>query len=146
MMINKKTSISDCQIIDLNTIDSNGHGFLSTIYGQIDIPFKIERVFFIYGVPQSSLRGGHAHLELFQLVVPTSGAFEIILYDGDSRKRVKLSKPNQALLIPPMIWNDMENFSSGSCCLVLASLPYDERDYIRDKVEFNRLKAQSDLS
>ena len=145
-MIKKKTSISDCQIIDLDTIDSNGHGFLSTIYGQIDIPFKIKRVFFIYGVPQSSVRGGHAHLELFQLVVPTSGAFEIILYDGVSRRRIKLSKPNQALLIPPMIWNAMENFSSGSCCLVLASLPYDERDYIRDKVEFNRLKAQSDLS
>ena len=140
-MLREKTSILDCQIIDLNTIDSNGHGSLTTIYSQIDIEFSIERVYYIYNVPNSSKRGGHAHFKLNQLLIATSGSFEIILDDGRRKKRVKLSKPNEAILIPSMIWRDMENFTKDSCCLVLASLPYDETDYIRDKDEFNRLKA-----
>ena len=145
-MLIEKTSILDCKTIYLNTIDSNGHGLLTTIYSQIDIKFSIERVYYIYNVPNNSTRGGHAHFKLNQLLIATSGSFDIILNDGKTKKRVKLSKPNEAILIPPMIWRDMENFTKHSCCLVLASLPYDETDYIRDKDEFYRLKAQSGLS
>ena len=145
-MLKEKTSILDCKIINLNTIDSNGHGFLTTIYSQIDINFSIERVYYIYNVPKSSTRGGHAHFKLNQLLIATSGSFDIILDDSKRKKRIKLSKPNEAILIPSMIWRDMENFTKNSCCLVLASLPYDEMDYIRSKDEFNRLKTQSFLS
>ena len=96
------------------------------------IPFEIKRVYYLYDVPTDAYRGGHAHKEQKEFLIALSGSFDVLLDDGSSKKRVMLSKPNQGLLIPAGIWRELENFSSGSVCLVLASDIFDEADYIRD--------------
>lgn len=100
------------------------------------IPFEIKRVYYLYDVPTDSYRGGHAHIEQYEFLIALSGSFEVILDDGNEKQRIMLNKPNKGLLIPTMIWRELENFSSGSVCLVLASDTFDEADYIRDYDEF----------
>ena len=100
------------------------------------VPFSIKRVYYLYDVPTNSSRGGHAHRQQQSLIIALSGSFEVIIDDGKSKKRVMLNKPNEGLYIPTHIWREIDNFSSGSVCLVLASTIYDENEYIRDYKDF----------
>ena len=111
-------------------------GNLSVIENDV-VPFSIKRVYYLYDVPSGSYRGGHAHKELKQLLIAISGSFNVVLKDQDGRKRtITLNKPNKGLLIPNMVWRELEDFSSGAICLVIASQPYDEDDYIYDLDDF----------
>lgn len=100
------------------------------------IPFGINRVYYLYDVPSGSERGGHAHKKLKQFLIALSGSFDVVLNDGKESKTITLNMPNEGLLINPGIWRELNNFSSGSVCLVIASEVYDEEDYIRDFEEF----------
>jgi dTDP-4-dehydrorhamnose 3,5-epimerase-like enzyme len=110
-------------------------GNLSVIEGNI-IPFEIKRVYYLYDIPTASMRGGHAHKNLQQLLVALSGSFDVVLKDGISETVITLNKPNFGLLIPRGIWRELQNFSSCSVCLVLASAVFEEEDYIRNFDEF----------
>lgn len=129
------TSINACKVINLPKI-SERKGAITPIYAGEHVPFEIQRVYYLYDVPGGESRGGHAHKELQQLIVSVMGAFDVILDDGTERRRVHLDRAYYGLYIPQMIWRELENFSSGGICLVLASAPYDEHDYIRDYLEF----------
>jgi len=123
-------------IIDIQKIiDNKGRGSLSVIENDC-IPFDIKRVYYLYDVPSDAYRGGHAHKEQLALLIALSGSFEVVLDDGTQKKKVMLNKPNKGLLIPTGIWRELENFSSGAVCLVLASDVFKEDDYIRDYKEF----------
>ena len=100
------------------------------------IPFEIRRVYYLFDVPSSAKRGGHAHKEVRELLIPVSGSFDVILDDGATREIISLNKPDKGLLIPINTWRELENFSAGSVCLVLASDIFTEEDYIRDYNEF----------
>ena len=100
------------------------------------IPFDIKRVYYLYDIPSDSFRGGHAHKEQYELLIAVSGSFEVVLDDGIQKQTITLNKPNMGLLIPTMIWRELQNFSSGSVCLVMASDVFDETDYIRDYQTF----------
>jgi dTDP-4-dehydrorhamnose 3,5-epimerase-like enzyme len=114
-------------------------GNLSFIEGGRHVPFEIRRVYYLYDVPGGEARGGHSHLELSQLLIAASGSFTVVLDDGHVRQKITLNRPDRGLHITPGIWRELEDFSSGAVCLVLASHPYDEADYIRDYDNF--LKA-----
>jgi hypothetical protein len=129
------TSLDNCRIIDLPKI-TNRLGNITPVEGGKDIPFEIARVYYLYDVPGGSTRGGHAHKNLEQVLVSAMGAFDVILDDGHNRKTVHLDRAYYGLYIPRMIWRELENFSSGGICLVMASLPYDESDYYRDYEDF----------
>jgi dTDP-4-dehydrorhamnose 3,5-epimerase-like enzyme len=128
-------SIHNCKIIELPKI-SNAQGNLTFIEGNNHIPFDIRRVYYLYDVPGGSTRGGHAHKELHQLIVAMSGSFDIVIDDGKEKQRFHLNRSYQGLYICPMIWRELDNFSSGSVCMVLASNLYDEDDYYRDYDNF----------
>ena len=130
----------DVQIIDIPKI-TDPRGNLAVIEKDT-IPFDMHRVYYLYDVPSSSHRGGHAHKELHQLLVALSGSFDVVLNDGKEKKVITLNKPDKGLLIPTMIWRELENFSSGAVCMVVASHEFDEDDYIRDYDQFVAL-AQS---
>lgn len=100
------------------------------------IPFEIKRVYYLYDIPSSSKRGGHSHKKLQQILIAISGSFDVILKDGEIEKKVVLNKPDKGLLIKNNTWRELENFSSGAVCLVLASEVFEESDYIRDYEEF----------
>ncbi len=100
------------------------------------IPFEIKRVYYLFDVPSSAHRGGHAHKEQLEFLIPLSGSFDVILKDGNQTQKVTLNKPDKGLLINKNIWRELENFSSGSVCLVIASDVFNEQDYIRDYKEF----------
>ena len=138
-----RTTIHDCKIIDLPKI-SERRGAITPIYSEEHVPFRIRRVYYLYDVPGGESRGGHAHKNLQQLVVSVMGAFDVVLNDGRERKKVHLDRGYYGLCIPNMIWRELENFSSGGICLVLASELYDESDYIRDYQKF--LKTKSTIS
>ena len=104
------------------------------------IPFEIQRTFWTYDVPGEGIRGGHAYYEQKEIIIALSGSFEVVLKDGISQKVITLNKPNFGLLIPTGIWRELQNFSSGSVCLVLASAVFDEEDYIRNFKEFRLFK------
>ncbi|WP_316931232.1 FdtA/QdtA family cupin domain-containing protein [Chryseobacterium sp. P1-3] len=101
-----------------------------------NIPFDIRRIYYLYDVPMGAERGGHAHYELHQYIVAASGSFKFLLDDGENKKEFFLNHPNKALYIKPGIWREMKDFSSGSICLVLASIEYTEEDYIRNYNDF----------
>jgi hypothetical protein len=124
-------TVVDCRLIELNKI-SEIRGDLTFIEGQRHVPFDIKRVYYLYDVPAGSQRAGHAHKELFQLVLPVSGSFDVHLDDGFEKRTVHMNRPNIGLLVTPMIWRVIDNFSSGAVSLVLASAYYDESDYYRD--------------
>ncbi|WP_460218190.1 sugar 3,4-ketoisomerase [Psychroserpens sp. MEBiC05023] len=100
------------------------------------IPFKIERVYYLYDVPSDAYRGGHAHIKQNSVLIALSGSFEVVVDDGTSKKRIMLNKPDRGLFIPTGIWREIENFSAGAICLVMASTEFDESDYIRDYDHF----------
>ena len=108
------------------------------------IPFEVKRVYYLYDIPGGESRGGHAHYDLEQYIVAASGSFEVIIDDGFNRKRVFLNRPNIALHVVPGLWRELDNFSSGSICMVLASHKYDESDYLRDYNNFKKLKKSSE--
>jgi dTDP-4-dehydrorhamnose 3,5-epimerase-like enzyme len=128
-------SIDDCKIIELPKI-SDPRGNLTFIEGMQHIPFEIQRVYYLYDVPGGADRGGHAHKELHQLMIAMSGSFDVTLDDGRSKKKFHLSRSYLGLYICPMIWRHLDNFSSGSVSMVLASNIYDASDYFRDYDEF----------
>ena len=134
------TTIQDVKIIDIpKIVDNQGRGKLSVIEKNI-IPFEIMRVYYLYDVPSDAYRGGHAHKNLIQFMIPLSGSFEVLVDDGNSKKKIMLNKPNKGLLIPVGIWREMDNFSSGAICMVLASDYFDEGDYFRKYNEFKKFK------
>lgn len=105
------------------------------------IPFEIKRVYYLYDVPTGAYRGAHAHKEQSELLIALSGSFEVVLDDGFETRRIMLNQPNKGLLVPTMMWRELDNFSSGAVCLVLASDTFDEADYIRDYKEFKLFKS-----
>jgi dTDP-4-dehydrorhamnose 3,5-epimerase-like enzyme len=131
----KKTSITDCQLIEINQIgDRRGH--ITVVESQNEIPFDVKRVFYLYDIPGGETRGAHAHKECHQLLVAASGGYQVEVNDGVQKNIFNLNRPNQALHIPPGIWASEINFASGSICLVLASHVYQEEDYIRNYKDF----------
>jgi hypothetical protein len=134
MELNKFT-VFDCSIIHFPKIQ-NRAGNITPIQNNIEAPFAIKRVYYLYDVPGGESRGAHAHRELEQLIIAASGSFDVTIDDGKNKKTVSLNRPNYGLHLKPGMWRELSNFSSGSICLVLASLLYDEADYIRDYNEF----------
>jgi hypothetical protein len=130
-----------CRIIDLPKIQ-DARGNLTFIEGDNHVPFDIRRVYYLYDVPGGSERGGHAHKDLHQLIVAMSGSFDVVLDDGANKKRVHLCRSYYGLYVCPMIWRELDNFSSGSVCMVLASNVYDEADYYRDYAEFMKARRK----
>ena len=127
--------IDKCNLIKLpQIIDSRGN--LSFVEGNSQIPFDIARIYYLYDVPGGAERGGHAHKNLSQLIIAISGSFDIIIDDGIDKKRIHMNRSYMGLYVCPMIWRELDNFSSGSVCLVLASNKYDEDDYYRDYQEY----------
>lgn len=129
--------INKCQIIELPKI-KDPRGNLTFIESGKHIPFDIQRVYYLYDVPGGAERGGHAHRELHQLIIAMSGSFDILLDDGYEKKQFNLNRSYCGLYICPMIWRSIDNFSSGSVCMVLASNLYDEADYYRNYEMFLR--------
>lgn len=127
--------INDCRLIDLPKI-SDPRGNLSVIEAGIQIPFDIKRVYYLYDVPGGSSRAGHGHRELQQLIIAMSGSFDVTVDDGIQRKKFHLNRSYFGLYIPKGMWREVENFSSGGVCLVLASTAYDVSDYIYDYDDF----------
>jgi hypothetical protein len=128
-------AIKDCKIIELPKI-SDPRGNLTFIEGGEHIPFDIQRVYYLYDVPGGSERGGHAHKNLHQLIIAMSGSFDVVLDDGYEKKRFHLNRSYYGLYVDTMVWRELDNFSSGSVSMVLASNKYTEDDYIRDYQEF----------
>lgn len=135
----KNNTVFDCTIMDLSKVH-NEAGNITVIENGINIPFDVKRVYYLYDIPGGEARGGHAHYKLEQYLIAASGSFDVILDDGKNRKIVTLNRPNLALHIVPGLWRELDNFSSGSICLVLASEEYDEKDYIRKCSEFKKYK------
>ena len=133
-------TLDSCQIVQLPKI-VEPRGNLTFIEGGNHIPFEISRVYYLYDVPGGAERGGHAHKGLHQLIIAMSGSFDVVLDDGTSKKRVHLNRSYAGIYVCPMIWRELDNFSSGSVCMVLASNRYEESDYYRDYDEF--LKART---
>jgi dTDP-4-dehydrorhamnose 3,5-epimerase-like enzyme len=128
-------NIDICKIIELPKI-ADPRGNLTFVESGNQIPFDIQRVYYLYDVPGGSERGGHAHKGLHQLIIAMSGSFDVVLDDGKKKKRVHLSRSYYGLYVCPMIWRELDNFSSGSVCMVLASNKYDEADYYREYPEY----------
>jgi dTDP-4-dehydrorhamnose 3,5-epimerase-like enzyme len=128
-------NIEFCKIIDLPKI-SDPRGNLTFVEGGKQIPFDIQRVYYLYDVPGGSERGGHAHKGLHQLIIAMSGSFDVVLDDGRNKKRIHLNRSYNGLYVCPMIWRELDNFSSGSVLMVLASNKYDEDDYYRNYADF----------
>lgn len=135
-------SVDDCRLVELPVVH-NPQGNLTFIEGERHVPFDIARVYYLYDVPGGATRGGHAHRELQQLLVAMSGSLEIVIDDGANRKGIRLNRSYIGLYMPSMIWRELVDFSSGSVCMVLASAPYEEADYIRDYDEFRATAVSS---
>lgn len=134
-------NLDSCQIVQLPKI-ADPRGNLTFIEGGSHIPFDIRRVYYLYDVPGGAERGGHAHKELHQLIIAMSGSFDVVLDDGSAKKRVHLNRSYSGIYVCPMIWRELDNFSSGSVCMVLASNRYEESDYYRDYGEFIEARTQ----
>ena len=130
--------LDHCKIIEVPKI-TDPRGNLAVIEGAT-LPYDIKRVYYLFDVPSDAYRGGHSHKDQQEFLIAVSGSFEVVLDNGTSKKRVMLNKPNKGLLIPTGIWRELENFSSGAVCVVLASDTYLESDYVRDYDEFLSLK------
>lgn len=137
-----KYSVYDCNLIELDQHHSARKGNISVVENDETVPFKVKRVYYLYDVPGGVERGGHAHKELQQLIVAVSGSFTVVLDDGTVKRSFVLNRPYLGLLMKPGIWRVLEDFSSGSVCMVLASEKYDESDYIRDYQQFIEFRKQ----
>ncbi|AFD09305.1 sugar 3,4-ketoisomerase [Solitalea canadensis] len=134
-------TVYDCSIYVLPKI-KNRAGNITPVHNNVEIPFSVKRVFYLYDIPGGESRGAHAHKECHQFLVASSGSFEVLLDDGKTQRLVQLNRPYIGLHIPPGIWASEVNFSSGSICLVLASHTYDEKDYIRNYQEYLNYKNE----
>jgi dTDP-4-dehydrorhamnose 3,5-epimerase-like enzyme len=130
-----RESLTGCRLVELPRI-SDPRGNLTMVENHDQVPFTIQRVYYLYDVPGGEVRGGHAHRELEQLVIAASGSFEVLVDDGRHQERFFLNRSYFGLYIPRLVWRELDNFSSGSVCLVIASQPYDEGDYFRSYEEF----------
>lgn len=128
--------IDKCKIINLPKIH-DPRGNLTFIEGTKHIPFDIKRVYYLYDVPGGAERGGHAHKDLHQIIIAIAGSFDVVINDGSDTQRFHLNRSYFGLYVCPMIWRELDNFSSGSVCLVLASDYFSEADYIRDFTQFH---------
>lgn len=133
----KGPTVFDCALIDLGKIE-NDRGNLTVVQSLETVSFDIKRAFYLYDIPGGEARGAHAHKQCHQFLVAASGSFEVVLDDGVNKRTVFLNRPFKGLHIPPGIWAAEQEFSSGAVCLVLASEPYDEADYIRKYEDFLR--------
>lgn len=135
----KNTTVFDCTLLELpknHTVNGN----ITAVNNFREVPFEIKRVYYLYDVPGGESRGGHAHKELQQFIIAASGSFDLIVDDGKEKSTFHLNRPYQGVLMPPGLWRELDNFSSGSICLVFASHNYEEEDYIRDYIEFIHYK------
>jgi dTDP-4-dehydrorhamnose 3,5-epimerase-like enzyme len=128
-------SINNCILYSFHEVKDR-RGNLTFIENSKDIPFDIKRIYYLYDIPGGSERGGHAHKNLYQIIISVFGSFDVILDDGSNVKTVNLSSASEGLLVVPMIWREIKNFSAGAVCLVLASDFFSEDDYYREKSEF----------
>ncbi|MFT3754065.1 MAG: FdtA/QdtA family cupin domain-containing protein [Paludibacter sp.] len=135
----ENTSVHNCTIVELDK-NHRDKGNITVVENGGVVPFDINRVYYLYDVPGGEERGGHGHKELYQILIAAGGSFDVVLDDGKEKRIVSLNRPYQGLKIVPGIWRELKNFSSGSCCLVLASHRYSEVDYIREYTEFKEYK------
>jgi hypothetical protein len=135
----KKSTVFDCKLIELPK-NYRDKGNITAVNSLIEIPFNVNRIYYLYDIPGGESRGGHAHKELQQVIIAASGSFDLIVDDGKNKKTFSLNRPNIGVLMPKGLWRELDNFSSGSICLVLASDIYDENDYIRNYEDFKKLK------
>lgn len=135
----EKTNIYDCSMLEIDK-HHNDKGNISVVENGKTIPFDVKRVYYLYDVPGGESRGGHAHKELQQFIVAASGSFDVTIDDGENKRTFTINRPYRGLLVVPGIWRELDNFSSGSVCLVLASTIYSADDYIRDYDEFKEYK------
>lgn len=136
----KRTSVYDCTIVQLSK-HHRPQGNITVVENGDTIPFNVKRIYYIYDVPGGGERGSHAHKDLSQLIIAASGSFSVTLTDGKVKRTFILNRPYQGLYIVPGIWRDIDDFSSGSVCLVLASEKYDKEDYIRSYDDFLNWKG-----
>lgn len=134
------STVDDCRLIELPRIE-RPEGSITPVEAGVTVPFDVARVYYLYDLVGGSGRGGHAHLELEQLLVAVMGAFTVVLDDGRRRHEVELNRAYLGLYIPQLIWRELHNFSSGAVCVVLASTSYSETDYVRDYDAFLRLRT-----
>lgn len=139
-MTGKSSTIWDATVMELPKI-ANRAGNITPLESDINLPFSIKRIYYLYDIPGGEGRGAHAHKALEQLIVAASGSFDVQLDDGSNKKTVTLNRPYYGLLLPPGLWRELSNFSSGAICLVLASATYQVEDYIRDYQAFKSYKA-----
>lgn len=137
----KNNSVYDCTMIELDKHHSDRKGNITVVENNLIVPFEVKRVYYLYDVPGGEARGSHAHKNLSQLIVAVSGSFKVTLDDGHVKRTYVLNRPYQGLYVLPGIWRDLDDFSSGSVCMVLASDIYDENDYIRNYKEFRKFKS-----
>ena len=137
----KNNTVYDCSVIDVSKIH-NEAGNITVVENGENIPFEVKRIYYLYDVPSGETRGGHAHYKLEQYIVAASGSFDVILDDGINKRRISLNRPNLALHIVPGLWREIDNFSSGAICMVLASQSFREQDYIRNYKKFKELKLK----
>ncbi len=135
----RASRVYDCSIIEFSKHHAP-EGNLSVVQNDKDIPFSVQRIYYLYDVPGGESRGSHAHKELSQLIIAASGSFTVTLDDGRTKRTFLLNRPYQGLLVVPGIWRTLDDFSSGSVCLVLASQRYDKEDYIRNYEDFLEYK------
>ena len=137
-----RSLVPSVSLIELPKI-TDYRGNLTFIEGNRHLPFAIRRVYYLYDVPAGAMRGGHAHKKLEQFVIAASGSFTVVVDDGTTRKNFFLNRPHYGLYIPRMVWRELEDFSSGSICVVLASEEYDESDYYREYESFKSAVGKS---
>ena len=137
----KDNTVFDCSVIDVSKIH-NEVGSITVVENGENIPFDVKRIYYLYDVPSGEARGGHAHYKLEQYIVAASGSFDVTLNDGINKRRISLNRPNLALHIVPGLWREIDNFSSGAICMVLASQSFREQDYIRNYKKFKELKLK----
>ncbi len=137
----KRTNIYDCSMIEIDK-HHNQKGNISVVENGRTIPFPVKRVYYLYDVPGGESRGGHAHKKLYQFIVAASGSFDVTINDGELKRTFTINRPYRGLLVVPGIWRELDNFSSGSVCLVMASMVYSDDDYIREFDQFRSYKLQ----
>ena len=138
----ERFDVYDCSVVELDKHHSMRKGNLTVVENGVTLPFDVKRVYYLYDVPGGESRGAHAHRELEQLIVAASGSFRVTLDDGNVRRSFFLNRPYQGLHIKPGLWRDLDDFSSGAVCMVLASDVYRAEDYIRDYEEFLRFRKE----
>lgn len=137
-----KYNVFDCTMVELDRHHSDRKGNLTVVESGVTLPFDVKRVYYLYDVPGGESRGSHAHKELSQLIIAASGSFTVTLDDGKCKRSFFLNRPYQGLYVKPGMWRDLEDFSSGAVCMVLASEVYQKEDYIRDYQEFLVFRQQ----